>query len=60
MKGHQAMMRFEKRKKRGDELIDRFLDDLESLRRRSDPEESTNRRNFSIARNLSMGLKVTT
>ena len=49
MKGHQAMMRFEKRRQRDDESIDRFLDDLESLRRRSDPDESTNRRNFSIA-----------
>ena len=42
MKGHQAMMRFEKRRQGDDESIDRFLDDLESLRRRSDPEESTN------------------
>ena len=49
MKGHQAMMRFEKIKQREDDWVDRFLDDLESLRRRSDPEESTNRRNFSIA-----------
>ena len=49
MKGHQAMMRFEKRRQRDNESIDRLLDDLESLRRRSDPEESTNRRNFSIA-----------
>ena len=48
MKGHQAMMRFEKRRQRDDESIDQFLDDLESWRRRSDPEESTNRRNFSI------------
>ena len=28
MKGHQAMMRFEKRRQRDDESIDRFLDDL--------------------------------
>ena len=49
IKGHQAMMRFEKRRQRDDESIDRFLDDLESLRRRRDPEESTNRRSFSIA-----------
>ena len=49
MKGHQAMMRFKKRRQRNNESVDRFLDDLESLRRRSDPEESTNRRNFSIA-----------
>ena len=32
MKGHQAMMRFEKRRRRDDESIDRFLDNLESLR----------------------------
>ena len=57
MKGHQAMMRFEKRRERDDESIDRFLDDLESLRRRSDPEESTNRRNFSIASKFIDGVK---
>ena len=43
------MMRFEKRRQRNNESIDRFLENVESLRRRSDPEESTNRRNFSIA-----------
>ena len=57
MKGHQAVMRFEKRRQRDDESIDRFLDDLESLRRRSDPEESTNRRNFSIASKFIDGVK---
>ena len=57
MKGHQAMMRFEKRRQRDDESIDRFLDDLKSLRRRSDPEESTNRRNFSIASKFIDGVK---
>ena len=57
MKGHQAMMRFEKRRQRDDESIDRFLDELESLRRRSDPEESTNRRNFSIASKFIDGVK---
>ena len=57
MKGHQAMMRFEKRRHRSNESIDRFLDDLESLRRRSDPEESTNRRNFSIASKFIDGVK---
>ena len=57
MKGHQAMMRFEKRRQRDDESIDWFLDDLESLRRRSDPEESTNRRNFSIASKFVDGVK---
>ena len=57
MKGHQAMMRFEKRRQRDDESIDRFLDDLESLRRRSDPEESTNRKKFSIASKFNDGVK---
>ena len=51
------MMRFEKRRQRDDESIDRILDDLESLRRRSDPEESTNRRNFSIASKFIDGVK---
>ena len=41
-------MRFEKRRLRDGESIDRFLGDLESLRRKSDPEESINRKNFSI------------
>ena len=41
-------MSFEKRRQRVDELVDRVLDDLESLRR-SDPEESTNRKTFNIA-----------
>ena len=50
-------MRFEKRRQRDDESIDRFLDNLESLRRRSDPEESTNRRNFSIASKFIDGVK---
>ena len=57
MKGHQAMMRFEKRRQRDDESIDRFLDDLESFRRRSDLEESTNRRNSSIASKFNDGVK---
>ena len=60
MKGHQAMMRFEKRRKRHDESINLFPDDLESLKRRSDPEESTNKRNFTIASKFIDGLKVTT
>ena len=57
MKSHQAMMQFEKKRQRDDESIDRFLDDLESLRRRSDPEESKNRRSFSIASKFIDGKK---
>ena len=33
-------MRFEKRRQREDETIDKFLDDVEMLRRRSQPDES--------------------
>ena len=52
------MMRFEKRRQREDESTDQFLDDLETLRRRrSDPEESTNRRNFSIASKFIDGVR---
>ena len=57
LKGHEAMMRFEKRRQREDESIDRFLDDLESLRRKSDPEESTNRKNFSITSEFIHGVR---
>ena len=57
MKGHQAMIRLEKRRLRDDESIDRFLGDLESLRRKSGPEESTNRSNFSIASKFIDGVK---
>ena len=57
MKGHQAMMRFETRRQRDDETIDRFLDDLESLRRRCDPVESTKGGNFSTASKFIDGVK---
>ena len=58
MKGRQAMLRFGKRRQRDDESINRFLDDLESSRRRSDPEESINKRNFSIASKFIDGVKI--
>ena len=51
------MMRFEERRQKDDESIDRFLADLESLRRRSDLEDSNNRRNFSIASKFFDGMK---
>ena len=49
VQGHQAMMRFEKRRQREDETIDKFLDDLEMLRRRSQPDESNRRMNLAAA-----------
>ena len=39
VQGHQTMVKFEKRRQRADESIDKFLDDLEMLRRRSNPDE---------------------
>ena len=53
VQGHQAMMRFEKRRQREDETIDKFLDDLEMLRRRSQPDESNSRMNLEVASKLS-------
>ena len=47
--GHQAMVKFEKRRQRDDDSIDKFLDDLELLRRRSNPNERRSERNLAIA-----------
>ena len=49
IQGLQAMMRFEKWRQREDETIDKLLDDLEMLRRRSQPDESNRRMNHSVA-----------
>ena len=49
VQGHQAMMRFEKRRQGEEETIDKFLDDLEMLRRRSQPDESNRRMNLAVA-----------
>ena len=39
LQGHQAMVKFEKRRQRDDESIDKFLNDLELLRKRINPDE---------------------
>ena len=57
VQGHQAMMRFEKRRQREDETIDKFLDDLEMLRRRSQPDESNRRMNLALASRFIDGVK---
>ena len=54
---HQAMMRFEKRRLREEETIDKFLDDLEMLRRRSQPVESNRRMNLAVASKFIDGVK---
>ena len=50
-------MRFEKRRQREDETIDKFLDNLEMLRRRSQPDESNRRMNLAVASKSINGLK---
>ena len=57
VQGHQARMRFQKRRQREDETIDKFLDDLEMLRRRSQPNESNRRMNMAVASNFVDGVK---
>ena len=47
--GHQAMIKFEKRRQRDDESNDKFLDDIELLRRRSNPDENISEGSLAIA-----------
>ena len=51
------MMRFEKRRQREDETIDKFLDDLEMPRRRSQPDESNRRMILAVASKFIDGVK---
>ena len=57
MQGHQAMIRFEKRRQREDETIDKFLDNLEMLRRRSQPGESNRGMNLAVDSKFIDGVK---
>ena len=57
VQGHQAMAKFEKRRQRDDESKEKFLDDLELLRRRSNPDERISKRNFAIASKFLDGVK---
>ena len=54
---HQAMVKFEKGRQRDDEYIDKFMDDLELLRRRSNPDERISERNLAIASKFMDGVK---
>ena len=51
-------MKFEKRRQCDDELIDKFLDDFELLRRRSNPDERILERNLAIASKFMDGVKI--
>ena len=57
VQGHQAMMRFEKWRQRKDETIDKFSDDLEMLRRQSQPDESNSRMNLAVGSKVIDGVK---
>ena len=57
VQGHQAMVKFEKRRQRDDESIDKFLVDLELLRRRSNPDERISEQNLAIASKFMDGVK---
>ena len=57
VQGHQAMVKFEKRRQRDDESIDKFLDDLELLRKRSNPDERITERNLAIASKFMVGVR---
>ena len=50
-------MKCEKRRQRDDESIDKFLDDLELLRRRSYPDERISERNLAIASKFMVDVK---
>ena len=58
VQGHQAMMKFEKWRQRHDESIDKFLDDLELLRRRSNPDERISERTLAVASKFMNGVKI--
>ena len=57
VQGRQVMVNFEKRRQRDDESIDKFLDDLELLRRRRNPDERISERNLAIASKFMDGVK---
>ena len=57
VQGHQAMVKFQKRRQRDDESNYKFLDDLELLRRRSNPDERISERNLAIASKFMDGVK---
>ena len=46
-----------KRRQREDETIDKFFDNLEMLRRRSQPDESNSRMNLAVASKFIDGVK---
>ena len=50
-------MRFEQKRQREDETINKILDDLEILRRRNQPDESKRKKNLAVASKFIDGVK---
>ena len=57
VQGHQAIAKFIKRRQRDDDSIDKFLYDLELLRRRSNPDERMSERNLAVASKFMDGVR---
>ena len=57
VQAHQTMMRFQIQRQRENKIIDKFLDDLEKLRRRSRPDESNIKLNWAVASKFIDGVK---
>ena len=57
VQGQQVMVNFEKRRQNDDDFLDKFLDELELLRRRCNPDERILERNLAIASKLMDGVK---
>ena len=57
VQGHQAILKFEKRRQKDDESNDKFLDNLDLLRRRSYPDERISKRNLATVSKFMEGVK---
>ena len=57
VQGYQAMVKSGKRRQQVDDSIDKFLDELDLLRMRSNPDERISERNLAIASKFTDGVK---
>ena len=57
LQGHQSVVKFEKRRQMHDEFTDKFLDELNFLRRRSNPDERLSERNMATASKFMDGVR---
>ena len=57
VQGHQARMKFDKRRQGNNEAIDKFLDDFKRLRRRSNPDYRISERNLATGLQFMDGVR---